>query len=485
MKNKEIHRETHRSKDLRERGVRETLLMGVFWRILIIEVVLLIGTLLYEAFSKDAGISHLLWYALRILGMVAVIILFMMVTLQSFLRKKIIAPLESIAAANEDFRQKGYGAVELALPEETPREIKGIVSTRMQMLETILRVSKERLQLADFIRDTFGRYLSKKVVDEIIENPSGRKIGGRRETVTVLMSDLRGFTGMSETMDAEEVVRVLNRYLGRMSEIILEYDGTIDEFMGDGILAAFGVPEKQADDAARAVACALSMQKALPELNEEMVAQGYPGLEMGIAINSGKVIVGNIGSRVRMKYGIVGAVVNRTARIESNAVGGDVLIGEATYGLVREIVKNDVPRSVMMKGLKSPLVYYRISAIGEPYNVSIDHGTSGGKGVEIHLPFHFWKVDGKTVLDEPSVGETRMFHDKLITARIDPNPEPMTDVKLKFDFCTEAHCFEDVYAKVMSVKETNHEPGAVDLRITSMNQKDREVINRWITEGSS
>jgi adenylate cyclase len=137
-----------------ERGVRETLLMRVFWRILIIEVILLIGTLFYEAVTRDAGVSHLFWYAFRILGLVGIIILFMMLTLQRFLAKKIIAPLEAIAVANERFQKSDDRGKDVDLPEKIPREIKGIVSTRRQMLETILKVSEERLHLADFIRDT-------------------------------------------------------------------------------------------------------------------------------------------------------------------------------------------------------------------------------------------------------------------------------------------------------------------------------------------
>jgi len=181
------------------------------------------------------------------------------------------------------------------------------------------------------------------VVDEIIEDPAGRKIGGRRETVTVLMSDLRGFTSISEAMDAEDVVQLLNRFLERMTNIIVGYDGMIDEFIGDAILAVFGVPEKKEDDAARAVACALSMQNVLKELNDEMIAEDCPVLEMGIGINTGSVIVGNIGSEVRTKYGIVGTVINRAARIESNTVGGEVLLGEETYRPVRDFVTVHVP----------------------------------------------------------------------------------------------------------------------------------------------
>jgi class 3 adenylate cyclase len=484
MSIREVPKRTSDPSSIKDRSVRRTLLMGVFWRILIIELILLIGSLLYEAVWRDSDTLHLFWYALRILGLVGVIILFMMLTLQRFLTKKIIVPLEAIATANERFKESDYNSKDIDLPEEAPREIRGIVSTRKQMLETILKVSEERLQLADFIRETFGRYISRKVVDEIIEKPAGRRIGGRAETVTVLMSDLRGFTSLSETMDAEEVVRLLNRYLDRMSRIILKYDGMIDEFIGDGILAVFGVPEKKEDDPARAVACALSMQNALQELNDEMMAEGYPALEMGIGINTGSVIVGNIGSEVRTKYGIMGAVVNRAARIESNTVGGEVLIGEETHRLVHDGVTADPPRSVMMKGLKSPLVYYSVRAMGHPYNVAMIRPQQKQKGVEMRLPFQCWIVEDKKILGEPRAGETVIFMENLITATISPPLEPMTDIKLIFDFCAEAHCFDDVYAKVLPSAKDDAGAATNHLRITSMNPKDREILKRWILEAS-
>lgn len=484
MSIREVSKDTSDRSSIKDRSVRGTLLMGVFWRILIIEVLLLIGSLLYEAVWREADTPHLFWYALRILSLVGVIILFMMLTLQRFLAKKIIAPLEAIAAANERFQESDYKAKDIDLPEEVPREIRGIVSTRRQMLETILKVSEERLHLADFIRDTFGRYISKKVVDEIIEKPAGRRIGGRTETVTVLMSDLRGFTSMSEDRDAEELVGMLNRYLERMSRIILGYDGMIDEFIGDAILAVFGVPEKKEDDPARAVACALSMQNALRDFNDEITAEGFPALEMGIGINTGTVIVGNIGSEVRTKYGIMGPVVNRAARIESNTVGGQVLIGEETYRLVRGLVTADPPRSVMMKGLKSPLVFYSVTAINRPYDVALIRSQEAERTVEIHLPFQYWEMEGKKVVGEPRPGETLMIQENLIVASITPPLESMTDIKLIFDFCAEAHCFDDVYAKVLLPEDAAQKSVIHHLGVTSMNQKDRDVLRNWISEAS-
>ena len=458
--------------------------MGVFWRILIIEGILLLGTLIYAALTEDKGSIELFWYAVRIISLVTIIILFMMITLKDFLTGKIISPLEAIASANRRLNQNDPSAKQVDLQEDTPTEIKGIVSSRSQMLDTIFKVSDERLRLVNFIRDTFGRYLSKKVVNEILESPDGRKIGGRRETVTVLMSDLRGFTSLSETRDPEEMVQLLNRYLKRISRVILKYDGMIDEFIGDAILTVFGVPEKHESDPMRAVACALAMQNALMELNEELLLEGHPALEMGIGINTGSVIVGNIGSEMRTKYGIVGTTVNIASRIESNTIGGQVLIGESTYNIVKELVTVDSPQTIMMKGLKKPLVMYSVTAIGPPYNIKIDFPASKENGVEIILPFHCWKVEeGKKIANESQSGETISLSDNEITASIEPPLEPLSDIKLMFDFCVEAHCFDDIYAKVLPFQDQKGKT-INRLRITSISQKDRDILKKWISEAS-
>jgi class 3 adenylate cyclase len=467
-------------------SVRKIVLMGVFWRILIIEGILLIGTLIYAALTEDKGTSELFWYAIRILSLVTIIILFMMITLKKFLTRKIISPLEAIASANRRLTEHDPSAkqVEVDLGENAPTEIKGIVSSRIQMLDTIFKVSDERLRLVNFIRDTFGRYLSKKVVDEILESPDGLKMGGRREIVTILMSDLRGFTSLSENRDPEDMVQLLNRYLERMSKVILEYDGMIDEFIGDAILTVFGVPEKQESDPLRAVACGLAMQNALMELNDELASEGNPILEMGIGINTGSVIVGNIGSEMRTKYGIVGTTINIASRIESNTIGGQVLIGESTYNLVKDVVTVDPPQTIIMKGLKQPLVIYSASAIGAPYNIKLNRLISPENGVEILLPFSFWEVvEGKKIAEESQYGETITLNNSEIIASIQPPPEPLTDIKLIFDFCVEAHCFDDIYAKVLpSDKQTDNTHSR--LKITSINQKDREVLNKWISNMS-
>jgi adenylate cyclase len=462
-------------------GVRRLLLRGVFWRILIIEAVLLVWSLGYRYVTDGPPPTELFWYAVRIVLLVSIILVFMLVTLRSFLSRNIIQPLESISRANRQFLQGSSQVRDVALPANTPREITEIVQTRNQMLDTILKESHERLQLVTFIRETFGRYVSDKVVDQILESPSGQKIGGRRETVTILITDLRGFTALSETMDPEALMGLLNRYLERMSEVILGYDGLIDEIMGDSILTVFGVPESRPDDAARAVACGLEMQQVLAALNRETAAEGLPQIEMGVGINTGTVIVGNIGSEKRLKYGIMGSAVNVAARIESNTIGGQVLIGESTHRLVEKLVTAQPPQSVMMKGLRRPLVYYPVTAIGPPYDLRVEPTGQSGVEIPITLAFTYWKVGDKKVEDTALAGETLSLGPGTIAARVDGKLETLTNVKLRFDFCVDSHCFSDVYAKVIA-GNSDRDGDICQMHITSINSQDRRILDRWLSE---
>jgi len=467
------HSESHPKR----RGIREILLAGVFWRILVIEMILLVWSVVYMMVTKGASGSELIWYAVRIIILVAVILLFMMVTLRRFFEKKIIQPMEAIAEANRLLDVDNPRVDDVTLEHDAAIELRQIVTTRSQMLDAILKVSNQRLQLVKFIKETFGRYLSRKIVDQILASPEGRRIGGRRQQVTVLMSDLRGFSDLSDARDPEEMVRILNRYLETMTQVIEHYEGVIDEFIGDAILTVFGIPEEKDDDPLRAVACALSMQRALDGLNHKLVADGLPPLEMGIGINSGPVVVGNLGSETRTKYGIVGSAVNVASRIESNTVGGQVLVGEATHMRIAGHVTALPPITVMMKGLKSPLVCYPVSEIGAPYHVEFSPRVPDPL-VEIRLPFELWRLDGKKIVSGPTTGETRGINEKIISVTCNEDLTPLTNVKLLFTFCHEAHCFSDIYAKVMEVSETGQSP-IFRLHVTYMEQSDRELLNRW------
>jgi len=460
------------------RSVRRILTAGVFWRILLIEMILLVWSLGYRALTEQSTSTELFWYAVRILILIVIIIAFVTLSLRSFLKRMIIVPLEEVSRANRRLDTDAPEVNPVPLPEETPNEIVDIVDTRQRMLEAILKVSTERLRLVNFIRDTFGRYLSKKVVNEILATPEGPKIGGRRETVTILMADLRGFTRFSENHDPEETMALLNRFLGKMAEIILSYDGMIDEFVGDGILTIFGVPEKHADDPARAVACALEMQNQLTDLNSEFSAEGYPTLAMGIGIHTGPVIVGNIGSEIRAKYGIVGRSVNIAARIESVTTGGQIYISDATYQLIAGQATVQPPETIMMKGLTQPLVCYAVEAIGAPYYVTQRMPRKENHPVEIHLPLVCWRIHAKKIIEPGFEGETQSFDGDDLLVSLEHALPSQTDVKIQLRFCDQAHCFEAIYAKVV---ETRAEDTTIQrLRITSIAPEDREILQQWI-----
>jgi len=188
---------------------------------------------------------------------------------------------------------------------------------------------QKNLEEKNFIREIFGTYLSDEVASEILEAPGGIELGGEMRDMTVLVSDLRGFTDLTKAMEASKVVTIINRYLGKLIPIIMRYDGTIDEFMGDGILAFFGAPRSHPDHPSLAVACALEMQQSLQELNKENLRQGLPELEMGIGLSCGQMVVGNIGSERRKKYGAVGNAINEAFRLEERSRPGEILITDA------------------------------------------------------------------------------------------------------------------------------------------------------------
>ena len=231
----------------------------------------------------------------------------------------------------------------------------------------------EQLELRNsFIRETFGRYLTDEVVANLLETATGLQIGGEKRKITMIMTDLRGFTSLSEPLEPQRVVKLLNRYLSKMVKIIKKYGGTIDEYIGDAVFVLFGAPIWREDDAQRAVACAVEMQLAMDEVNKENQQDDLPSLEMGIGIHTGKVVVGNIGSTERMKYGVVGSQVNLTSRIQSNTVGGQILISEATRREVAGVLRIGQQMEIIAKGFEAPVTLSEVLGIGRPYKLYLN-----------------------------------------------------------------------------------------------------------------
>ena len=265
--------------------------------------------------------------------------------------------ISCIEAGADDYLFKPFNPVLLQA-----RIKAGLERKRWHDREQQYREQLERNQ--QFIRATFGRYVSDEIVESLLEQPEGLKLGGDLREVTMLMSDIRQFSSICEKLAPDDVMKMLNNYLGTMSEIIIGYQGTIDEFIGDAILAIFGAPISRADDAGRAVQCALDMQQAMRDINRDNRRAGLPEISMGIGVNTGAVIAGNIGSEKRSKYGVVGHQVNVTARIEARTKGGDVLVSGSTLDQLSLPYRAGPRQEVQVKGIDETISIYQLSAVG-------------------------------------------------------------------------------------------------------------------------
>ena len=183
----------------------------------------------------------------------------------------------------------------------------------------------------------------------------------KERDVTVLISDLRGFSPLSEKYSPKQILDILNTYLEEMIEIIHKHEGYINEILGDGILVIFGAPKDIGNAALKAVECAREMQRGLKQVNRKLSIKGYPNLEMGIGINSGNLIVGNIGSRKRMKYGVVGENINIAARIESLTIPKQILISQALYEKIEQDIQAIGGIRTKIKGFAKPIMIYDVS----------------------------------------------------------------------------------------------------------------------------
>ena len=212
------------------------------------------------------------------------------------------------------------------------------------------------------IRGAFQYYLTSSVINEMLKDPSKLKLGGDKKNLTVLFSDIRGFTSFSETMTPEQLVHLLNEYLTAMTDIVFKYDGLLDKYMGDAIMAVYGAPLDQPDHALRACRTALDMMKELKKLQKKWAGEGQPVLDIGIGISSGDMVVGNMGSQMRFDYTVMGDSVNLGSRLESinKEYGTNIIISEYTYEAVKDVLLCRELDSVRVKGKNLPVKIYEL-----------------------------------------------------------------------------------------------------------------------------
>ncbi|MEJ2718374.1 MAG: adenylate/guanylate cyclase domain-containing protein [Deltaproteobacteria bacterium] len=262
----------------------------------------------------------------------------------------------SIGEISEAAEKVEAGDYAAEVPEDRSDEIGQLKRRFNQMVAGL----KQR----DLIEHTFGRYVDKEIARELMSKPGALRLGGEKHVVTILMSDLRGFTPLAEKLKPEDVIKVVNRHFSRMIAVVERHKGIIVDFYGDGMLAFFNaisldVPSRASD----AVKAALEMQREVDAVSIENQKEGLPALSMGVGIHTGEVVVGNIGSESRASYGIVGSAVNEAQRIQSSAEGGAVVISDQTYRTIADRVVVARKFQVRLKGLEGERNLYEVQSI--------------------------------------------------------------------------------------------------------------------------
>jgi adenylate cyclase len=212
------------------------------------------------------------------------------------------------------------------------------------------------------VRGAFQYYLTASVVNEILKDPSKLKLGGDKKVLSVLFSDIRGFTSISEKLSPEELVHLLNEYLTAMTDVVFKYDGLLDKYIGDAIMAVFGAPLDQPDHALRACRTAIGMMSELRRLREKWAAEGRPDVNIGVGINTGDMVVGNMGSQMRFDYTVMGDSVNLASRLEgtNKEYGTNIIISEFTYESIKDELFCRELDAVRVKGKKLPVRIYEL-----------------------------------------------------------------------------------------------------------------------------
>jgi adenylate cyclase len=302
--------------------------------------------------------------------------------------------------------------------------------------------------------------------------------------VTVLLSDLRGFTTITENYSAIDVADMLNRYFTIMCEIIYRHGGIVDKFVGDSIMALFGVPHRSGSDVEHALCCAIEMQIAMNTFNKENKERSIPDQFMGIGINTGKALAGWVGSQLHSEYTVIGDEINLTSRIEAYTLRGQILIGSNTYTKAKDLIEVNEPMHISVKGKRDPLVIYELKALGAPYNLKVpDREVRKSLRIDVTIPFKFQICIGKIVSADLYDGRILNISLGGLLACTLTELQPHANIKFHLDPRITGAEGEDIYGKVIRVKK-REELYEANIEFTAIDSKDskaiKELINRTI-----
>jgi class 3 adenylate cyclase len=261
-------------------------------------------------------------------------------------------PILRLAAGTEAI---AAGNFNVSLPIASRDEV-GVLTRSFNQMARSLREK-------EMIKRAFTRYVAREVVDEILKDPERPALREERRDVTVLFCDMRGFTSLAERLDPEEVVLLLNEYYELMIDITFKHDGTLDKFLGDGVMAVFGAPIPHPDHSIRAARTALEVQTALAELSDRRVQAGKDPVAVGIGVSAGEAVTGTVGTQDRMEYAVIGESVTLAARLEAAATAGQILISRRTYDNIAQLVEVRSLGTLAFKDMDEPVEAYELLSL--------------------------------------------------------------------------------------------------------------------------
>jgi class 3 adenylate cyclase len=275
-----------------------------------------------------------------------------------FIRMGVRPMIVSIREISQKATQVARGNYGDPLPARSQDEIGQLTRTFNDMVTGL----KER----DFVTDTFGRYVDPEIARKLLQRPEASRLGGEKREVVIMFADIRGFTPLAEGLSPEATIHLMNRFFSQMIEVIQKHHGIIVDFLGDAILAFFDPLDASLSCAMRqALRCSLEMQQAMDKVNVPDGKIAVPSISMGIGLHAGEVVVGNIGSENRAKYGIIGSAVNLASRIQTQAQGGEVVISPAIYRHVHMDLVVKRKFESQLKGIQEPIMLYAIQTMVE------------------------------------------------------------------------------------------------------------------------
>lgn len=295
------------------------------------------------------------------LALIAVLVLVAAALVSFPLASRLISPILTLLKGTKEI---ALGNLDFRIPHIRRDEIGALIESFNNMAS--------ELKKKEILKGAFSRYVNPYIAEEIMRTPGSVRLGGQRSELTVFFADIRGFTELSRLRPPEEVVEVLNLYFTLITEVVFFFNGTVDKFIGDAVMSVFGSPVKDERHLEQGVKAAVAVKEAVSRVNRIRQGRGLNALDIGIGLNSGTAIVGNMGSHMRMEYTAIGDMVNVASRLCGVAGGGEIVITETVYESVREHCTAEEMPSQELKGMGSPISLYGIQDVSAEWALEIN-----------------------------------------------------------------------------------------------------------------